>query len=153
MACYVHEVRTLQSLQRHCCSTLGCGQAWQHLHYTDYELHKNDVCPRCNTARFERRGGKLYPQKVFWYFGVKEMIADYFKDPEWSVSFKKDKDLSLNSPHCSEAAKALDDYYSGEVLGPHGCLGQLWADGFETHKNGSSGSSTSGWIAMCVCIP
>ena len=47
------------------------------------------------------------------------MIADYFKDPEWSVSFKKDEDLSLNSPHCSEAAKALDDYYSGEVLGPH----------------------------------
>ena len=61
------------------------------------------------------------------------MIADYFKDPKWAENFKKGLDLSINSPHCSEAAKALNDYYRGEVLGPHGCLGQLWADGFDTY--------------------
>ena len=117
--------------------------AWRNLDMSEFEHYNNDACPKCQALRFERRGGKLVPRKVFWYFGVKQKIADYFKDPEWAENFKKDLDLSINAPHCSKAAKALNDYYRGEVLGPHGCLGQISADGFDTHKNGPS-SSTSG---------
>jgi hypothetical protein len=53
-----------------------------------WQQHAADVCTKCGEARFERRqtanGTVLVPRKVFYWFGLANVIRDrLFTDPSW----------------------------------------------------------------------
>jgi hypothetical protein len=66
----------------------GCkGYVWDHITGKEWEAHKEDKCPNCNTSRFVdvKHGSRCRLKPRHWYIelGVEEGIRDFFANPEW----------------------------------------------------------------------
>jgi hypothetical protein len=81
----------------------------------------------------------LKPDRVLFYAGLDNCISDFFLEPSWAATWKKNLDGKINGVHMSEHAKLMNEYFNGDVLHKHSGLYSLFADGFTTCSNGTNG--------------
>jgi hypothetical protein len=65
--------RTLQEATRNRCGNDECSHAWIGA-LDPFDFDSNDCCLDCGTARYTRKGGKLVPRRIFYYFGAIQAI-------------------------------------------------------------------------------
>ena len=101
------------------------------VHPSDYD--SRDLCPECASPRYIRKGGKLVPQRVFYYFGAARAIEALHRHPVFIACWKNIMDLSLNGYRSSPDAIRLNAASRGEALAETNGLYISMADGFQSH--------------------
>lgn len=136
-------VPELDSKIRHMC--INGDYVWPYLSKNRYESRPEDEqCPRCGARRFYRRSGNLTPQRVLWYLGLPEVMADFFKDPEWDAAWKQHLDISNGGIWGSKHVARMNDFFNQRVLEPHSGLYEAFDDGFTMCTNGTNGITLFG---------
>ena len=92
-----------------------------------------DVCDICKTPKYVTRGGKLYPAKTFFYFGVRNAIQQLYHDPDFAglVGCAREDNTYYNSKECARLHKEV-----GVEVNDQNCcvydIGLDWAQLFHT---------------------
>jgi hypothetical protein len=93
---------TLDEVSMHVCPK-EC-VVWGKLEKKQWKQHQDDECPICKSRRFKLTlGGKLVPQKVYFYFGVKHCIQSMFMDDDFVAA--------------RGTARSTDTYYTSTEAG------------------------------------
>ena len=72
--------RTCDEVTRHRCVNNDCSYAWLGV-VPPRDYDSNDRCPDCDSPRYIRKGGKLLPQRVLFYFGAARAIEALHRHP------------------------------------------------------------------------
>lgn len=78
--------KSLRHYEHHTC--INDCHTWDPLPEKDYQAHGDDTCPCCKEKRFRvGNGGRLRPRKVYWDFGLKNIISGrMFGNEEWRAA-------------------------------------------------------------------
>lgn len=119
-----------------------------------YHQHAADTCPVCDEPRFRReqtwQGEVLKPRKVFWDFGLGNIIRDlYFTSPEFCERRGKARKQFILDFYMSPEAHRLDRATGGAVFHPDNSVYQLGFDFVEVFvfRNWSMG------VIVLRCAP
>jgi hypothetical protein len=142
--------RTLEEVTRHRCGNDECSHAW--IGAVDpVDFDSNDCCHDCGTARYTRKGGKLVPRRIFYYFGAVQAIEGLHRHHVFRENWKKKIDLSMNDYRFSKDAQRLNAATRGEALADMNGLYISMADGFQSHNFKTQ--SITGNVSLCLSPP
>ena len=110
--------RTMAEIRRHRCGNTECSYAWVGA-VASSNFNPEDMCPDCGTPRYKRVGSILKPQRVFYYFGAKQVVESLHKNPVFKANWKKNMDITLNAYRSSPDAYRLGEATYGEALAEH----------------------------------
>jgi hypothetical protein len=86
---------TLQEVTRHRCGDDECSHTW--IGSVDhFQFDANDCCLGCGTPKYPRKGEKLVPMRVFYYFGVVQANEALHIHHIFRENWEKNMDLSMN---------------------------------------------------------
>jgi hypothetical protein len=118
--------RTLSEVIRHRCGNDECSHAW--IGSVDsFLFDSNDCYSDCGNARYTRKGRKLVPRRIFYYFGAIQAIEGLHRHHVFRENRKKNMDLcSMNDYNFFKDALRLNAATRGEALGDMNGLTFLW---------------------------
>jgi hypothetical protein len=107
--------------ERHVCTNKNCsGHQWPHVPKSEWEQHKHDTCPKCNSSRFDCSTPIIKPHGWCINFGLKKTLEDLLADAELLDDLRRDRPNPSppDSYHASPEASRLQEWFRTEGNDP-----------------------------------
>ncbi|GAX86249.1 hypothetical protein CEUSTIGMA_g13661.t1 [Chlamydomonas eustigma] len=90
------------------------GHIYSKIPRSQWQQHAQDACPNCGSPRFQSvtlaTGVHLQPVSYFIDLGVKEVISDFFSDPDWCAQRATAREEVPGSYRASPESKRMKEF-------------------------------------------
>lgn len=107
----------------HVCDRPKCkwGWSWPHIPRKDWKKHADDMCPNCQGPRFVEEvigeQKRLRPHKFYIDFGVTNVVAKFFNNPEWCKQRAKHRTTEAGSFWAGSEGRRLQNDFGIDPFG------------------------------------